>query len=399
MRILAISRRFPPDSFGGGEISCQTWCRLLARKNDVHVLTTGSGDVERGEFTVHRFIPPVKGSLPFDIHNNELFYRKAEKTLAGFVKDEKFDIVHAFNMFSIPPSVSVAKKMNIPVVATVNDHWGTCFFRSHFHEGKVVEVCTNSILKRNIKKEGINPLATPYIIHAMKYRKKAMRKCERLIAVSNPVKNILEKNGFKDVSVIHNPVDLEAFKPEHFKNTNNVLFIGRLDFGKGIKTLIMAASQARKDVNFNLVFAGTGDEDRYRQMVREYKVTAEFLGKVNHSNVPGVIHDSDIVVAPFERVEAFGRSVSEAAACARAVITTDISGSCDIIEDGVNGSIVPPQNPKALVQALVKLLKNKEKLAAMGNEGRRIVEERLNPDMLLGKLIQVYETILNGKNS
>jgi glycosyltransferase involved in cell wall biosynthesis len=371
----------------------------LARKYDVHVLTTGSGDVERGEFTVHRLIPPVKGSLPFDIHNNELFYRKAEKTLAGFVKDEKFDVVHAFNMFSIPPCASVAKKKGRPVVATVNDHWGTCFFRSHFHEGKVVEVCTNSILKRNIKREGISPLATPYIIHAMKYRKKAMQKCDRLIAVSNPVKNILEKNGFKDVSVIHNPVDLEAFKPEHFRGTGNMLFIGRLDFGKGIETLIRAAALARNDVKFNLVFAGTGDEDRYKQMVREYKVTAEFLGKMEHGDIPGVIHDSDIVVVPFERVEAFPRAVSEAFACGRAVITTDIAGGVDIVKDGKSGMLVPPRDPEALARIITLLMPDKEKLAAMGIEGRRIVEERLNSDMLLGKLIQVYETILNGRNS
>jgi glycosyltransferase involved in cell wall biosynthesis len=397
MRILAISRRFPPDSFGGGEISAQTWCKLLATNHDVHVITTGKGEVEKHEFTVHRLIPPVTQQLPFDIHNNEIFYRKAQKALEQFLENESFDIIHAFNMFSIPPSVSAGRKKDIPVVATVNDHWGTCFFRSHFHDGKVVEVCTKSIIKQNIKKEMISPLATPYILHAMKFRRKALQNCRKLIAISSRVKHILEKNGLSDVTVIHNPVDFETFKPEKFRDTKKILFIGRLDYGKGIETLIKAAAQARKDVEFNLVFAGTGHENRFKKMAQEHKIPIEFLGKVDHKDVPEVIHNSDLIVASFERVEAFGRAVSEAAACGRAVITTDIAGCVDIVEDGRSGMIVPPGNPEALSKAIVGLVSDKEKLAAMGMEGRRIVEDRLDEEVLIEKLTNVYERVLQDK--
>ena len=225
----------------------------------------------------------------------------------------------------------------------------------------------------------------------------ARHRCDILVAVSNWVKHILEKNGFSDVSVIHNPVDLETIKPEKFRDTANILFIGRLDYGKGIETLIKAAAQAQKDVKFNLVFAGTGDEDRYRQMAREHDVSVEFLEKVEHDNVPGVIYNSDLVVTPFERVEAFPRAVSEAAACGRAVITTDIAGCVDIVGDGKSGLIVPPCNPDVLGKAIVQLLSDKEKLVAMGKEGRRIVEERLDENVLLEKLTHVYETVLQNK--
>jgi glycosyltransferase involved in cell wall biosynthesis len=395
MKILAVSKRFPPESFGGGEISCESWCRLLAKEHEVHVLTSGKGDVEKREFTIHRLIPPVARRYPFDLQNNELFYKKAQNTLKKFLDGKQFDLIHAFNMASIPPSVSAGKKYDVPVAATVNDHWGTCFFRSHFHDGEVVEVCTNSILKKNIKENEINPLATPYIIHAMKFRKKTMQKCNRLVAISNSVKNILEKNGFSEVSVVHNPVDLDAFKPWKFKSTGNILFIGRLDYGKGIETLIKAALLAKKDVDFNLIFAGAGHEERYKKMIKEHDIPAEFLGKVSHEDVPKVISNSDLVVAPFERIEAFGRAVSEAAACGRAVITTDIAGCVDIVENGLNGSIVPPQNPKALASAIVKLMSDIENLEKMGIEGRRIVEERLNSDALLQKLLRVYNDVLS----
>lgn len=394
MKILAVSRRFPPDTFGGGEISVNLWCQLLAKENEVHVLTSGKGTVERDDLVVNRLIPPIQEEWPLDLHNNELFYLKTYKSLKSLLKKESFDIIHAFNMTSIPPAVYATRRKKIPVIATVNDHWGTCYFRSHFHEGKVTEVCTSSTLKRNLERNEVSILALPYILYTMKFRKRTMRKCNKLIAVSCWVKQILEKNGFKNVEVINNPVDLETFKPKEFQSTGKVLYIGRLDRGKGIETLIKATAIAQKNVSFNLIMAGTGKIEFYKRLTVDHDVSAEFIGKIPYSEVPGLIQDSELVIAPFERIEAFPRAVTEAAACDRAVITTSISGSTDIIEDGKNGLIVPPQNPEALGKAIVDLMSNKKRLEAMGIEGRRIVERKLNKNILLKKLLNVYNTIL-----
>jgi len=399
MKILAVSRRFPPDSFGGGEISAHQWCQLLAKEHEVHVLTTGTGQVEENKITIHRQIPPIKSAMPLDIHNNEGFYLSAYKAIKPILKKENFDIIHAFNMASIPPSVSWAKKKSIPIVATVNDHWGTCFFRSHFHEGKVWEVCTTPIIRRNLKRNGISYLTLPYVIYTMRFRKRAMLRCDKLIAVSSWVKRILDANGFRDVEIINNPVDLGTFKTQELRSTGRVLFIGRLDEGKGIETLIKAAAQSQKEIKFKLVFAGTGKENLYKQLSIRQNISADFLGKVDHSDVPEVIYNSDLVVVPFERVEAFPRAVSEACACGRAVITTNISGSVDIIEHAKNGLIIPPQDPKSLARAIIELMSDKSKLKAMGLAGRSIVERKLNQDILLDRLLNVYENVLGIDNS
>ncbi|UCG70958.1 MAG: glycosyltransferase family 4 protein [Thermoplasmata archaeon] len=399
MKILAVSRRFPPEIFGGGEISVYQWCRLLAENNEVHVLTSSRGEEHIDGISVHRLIPPIKNTWPLDLHNNEIFYINAYKSLVKLLENERFDIIHAFNMISIPPAVYASKRKKIPVIATVNDHWGTCYFRSHFHEGKVWEVCPSSVLKRNLERNEVSILALPYILYTMRLRKHSMRKCGKLIAVSNWVKRILKKNGFNNVNVINNPVDLEAFKPKKFKSTGNVLYIGRLDRGKGIETLIEATGIAQKNISFNLIMAGTGNIEFYKRFAVRHDVSAEFIGKVPYSEMSGLIQDSEVVVAPFERVEAFPRAVTEAAACGRAVITTNISGSVDIVEDEKNGKIVPPQNPEALGRAISDLLKDKAKLKAMGNEGRRIVENKLNNDILLKELMNVYNGVIGAYGS
>ena len=399
MKILAVSRRFPPEIFGGGEISVYQWCQLLAENNEVHVLTSSRGQEGINGISVHRQIPPIKHPWPLDLHNNEIFYFTAYKSLRELLENERFDIIHAFNMTSIPPAVYASKRKRIPVIATVNDHWGTCYFRSHFHEGKVWEVCPSSVLKRNLERKKVSILALPYILYTMRFRRRCMRKCGKLIAVSNWVKRILEKNGFNNVNTINNPVDLEAFKPKKFKSTGNVLYIGRFDRGKGIETLIEATAIAQKNISFNLIMAGTGNIEFYKRFAVRHNVSAEFIGKVPYSEMPDLIQDSEVVVAPFERIEAFPRAVTEAAACGRAVITTNISGSVDIVEDGKNGKIVPPQNPEALGKAISDLLKDKAKLETMGIEGRKIVENKLNNDILLKKLLEVYNGVLEVQGS
>lgn len=394
MKILAVSKRFPPDTFGGGEISVNLWCQLLAKENEVHVLTSGNGAVETNDFTVHRLIPIIQDEWPLDLHNNELFYLKTYKSLNSLLKKESFEIVHAFNMTSIPPVVYAARRKKIPVIATVNDHWGTCYFRSHFHEGKVNEICTPSILKRNLKRNEVSNLALPYILYTMKFRKRTMGKCNKLIAVSSWVKRILEKNGLTNVEVINNPVDLGTFKPKKFTATGQILYIGRLDKGKGIETLIKASALAQEKVKFSLVLVGTGQIDHYKRLAARHNVSTNFLGKLDHLKVPDVINESELVIAPFERIEAFPRAVTEAAACGRAVITTSISGSVDIIEDGKNGLIVPPRNPEALGKAIMDLMSNKKRLEAMGIEGRKIAEGKLDKNILLKKLLNAYNSVL-----
>lgn len=259
-------------------------------------------------------------------------------------------------------------------------------------------MCTTSILKRNMKRNGVSLLAYPYILHTMRFRRRSMHRCDKLIAISSWIKRILEKNDFKNPEVIFNPVDLETFKLKKFQSSGDVLYIGRLDKGKGLETLFRACSLAYEKVKFNLIIAGTGNIEFYKRLSTKYKISVDFIGKVPYSKVPSLIHNSDLVLAPFERVEAFGRPIAEANACGRAVITTSIAGGVDIIEDGKNGLIVPPQDPKTLAKAIVDVMSNKERLEAMGIEGRRIVERKLNQDVLLRKLMQVYETALEIKN-
>jgi len=99
----------------------------------------------------------------------------------------------------------------------------------------------------------------------------------------------------------------------------------------------------------------------------------EFLGRLK--DVRPAIADSTIYVLPSYR-EGTPRTVLEAMAMARAVITTDAPGCRETVIPGVNGLLVPIKSAEALAQAMLDLLGDRQQVEAMGQQGRQIAEQK-----------------------
>lgn len=81
----------------------------------------------------------------------------------------------------------------------------------------------------------------------------------------------------------------------------------------------------------------------------------KFSGQLD--NIPAVLSGLDLLVLPTLTQEAFGRVLIEAGACGVPVIATQVGGIVDIVEDGVNGKLVPPGNSEELAKAIIALYK------------------------------------------
>jgi glycosyltransferase involved in cell wall biosynthesis len=92
--------------------------------------------------------------------------------------------------------------------------------------------------------------------------------------------------------------------------------------------------------------------------------------------------------------EGFNRSLLEAMACGLPVVATAVGGNVEIVQDGVNGLLVPPSNPGALASAIAELLRDKEKARKMGLEGKLLVEENFSIDINVRKTEKLYLQIL-----
>ena len=103
---------------------------------------------------------------------------------------------------------------------------------------------------------------------------------------------------------------------------------------------------------------------------------------------------SSLVVLPSYR-EGLPKSLLEAAACGRAVVTTNVPGCRDAIINGKTGILVKSQNAYELTNGIKKLLRDPKLLNSMGIEGRKMAENKFNINEVVKKHLEIYKTLLS----
>lgn len=203
----------------------------------------------------------------------------------------------------------------------------------------------------------------------------------------------------KTVIIPGSGVDLSIFtvQPEP-PNSPIVVMAARLLSDKGVFEFAEAATQVQQrypDVIFQL--AGDLDPDNpasvTEQQILEWRENAPFqlLGQCH--DVANLFSQTHLVVLPSYR-EGFPKVLIEAAACGRAVITTDVPGCRDAIIPDQTGLLVPPRNAKALAEAMERLIANKELRQQMGKAGRKLAEERYAIEQVVATHLALYQELL-----
>lgn len=175
-------------------------------------------------------------------------------------------------------------------------------------------------------------------------------------------------------------VDVGSFTVEAFpKGQQAFLMIGRLLGDKGVREYAEAARRVKarnSGVRFRLVGWIDTNPDAITQAELDAWIqqgTFEFLGKLG--DVRPAIGDSTVYVLPSYR-EGTPRTVLEAMAMGRPIITTDAPGCRETVIEGENGFLVPVKSVDALVEAMLKFIDDPELGARMGQRSREIAEEK-----------------------
>jgi glycosyltransferase involved in cell wall biosynthesis len=157
--------------------------------------------------------------------------------------------------------------------------------------------------------------------------------------------------------------------PDH-----RVVCIARLSVQKGHCYLLEGfAHLIQRHPSAHLYLVGDGPlRDELQRQVSALKLEehVSFVGAVPHSCIDAWFMRATVVVLP-SLWEGLPNTILEAMAYARPIVATDIPGTRDLIENGVNGRLVPPKEPVALVQAIGNLLSDPELCQKMGEAGRR----------------------------
>jgi len=156
-----------------------------------------------------------------------------------------------------------------------------------------------------------------------------------------------------------------------------VLYAGKLIKYKGVRYLLEAVAQAREVLpDIRLEIIGDGKERaELEALTRKLGIesSVEFRGWLPRSELVEAYRKTDVFVLPSigSRREAFGIVVLEAMAMGKPVVVSDIPGPRSVVDDGVDGILVPPAEPSKLAEAIVYLFQNPAVMESMASKGRR----------------------------
>jgi glycosyltransferase involved in cell wall biosynthesis len=184
------------------------------------------------------------------------------------------------------------------------------------------------------------------------------------------------------VRIAGSGVDLERFSPAPLPPAPiTFLMVGRLIRDKGVHEYVEAARRVRRDhPEARLQLLGALDTNPSAIRSRELDAwreegAVEYLGTT--PDVRPFLARAHVIVLP-SYGEGMPRSVLEAMAMGRAVLTTDVPGCRETVEEGRNGLLVRARDAGALTEGMLRMLAEPGRLAAMGEQSRALAEERFD---------------------
>jgi glycosyltransferase involved in cell wall biosynthesis len=344
--------------FGGAEVFAQEICeRLVKEGNCVDVITWGK---EEKYETINGVNVYRMSGFSYFI---SMFFKLLELD-----RERNYDLVHSVQPLLPAHVATFFKKLRRkPHILTDQG------FAVHGYEGRV----------RNIAHVlGMWSFKSADFVHV----------------ISNAMEKELKEAGVRKVAVIPNGVDPRIFKPlnkeemrqelGYPKDERIVVCIARLVPVKGVEYLIRAIKLLK---GVKLIIIGEGSERDRLEKIGKKEI--EFLGFVARNKIPYYLNIADVFVLPSLH-EGFGIVLIEAMACGIPVVGSRVDGIVDIIEDGKNGFLVPPRDPKSLASAIERLLKDEDLRERLGEEGLRKVRKEFTWELVFKRVKEIYKLVV-----
>jgi glycosyltransferase involved in cell wall biosynthesis len=223
----------------------------------------------------------------------------------------------------------------------------------------------------------------------------------------------LTSNGFRVEQIVHIPgsVDTEKFRPAPERRPDqsgperDVICVARLDYSKGIDVLLHAWGRMlhapagwRAHLKPRLRIVGDGSHrPQMERIATELGIldSVEFLGL--STDILDLLQPAWAFALP-SRWEGMPNALLEAMACGLPSVATRVSGSEDIIADGVNGLLVEPEQPAELAQALRRIIEDVGLAQRLGQEGRATVVHEYQLNSVVQQCLELYRRLLRSSN-
>ncbi len=271
----------------------------------------------------------------------------------------------------------------------------------------------SSEIKQTIsQRKGFKNLTKTVLLFIYYYfiRELSVRKYDAIITVSDEVAKSTLKWYFVDknkVYTVYNGVETDIFRPDQKQRKHTrealailneekvLLFFSLVTKQKGLHLLIKALPTILKNNKcVKLLIVGEGEYlDEARLLVKQSGLGnyAFFTGHIPRKEASHYINASDIFIMPTLRQEGLPFSLLEAMACQKPIIASRIGGIPSVIDDGVNGLLIPPGNIEELVDKLLLLIENGDFANKLANNARKKIIQKFSLEEMIERTIKVFE--------
>ena len=301
-------------------------------------------------------IVPANGALPNIVLSPNAIFR-----IKRVLEQERFDLLHVHEPMTPAIGVAALSFARVPLVATFHASGELAWMKA----------------------------ATPvwgFLAERLDHR----------IAVSPDAVTAVEKYLPGEYEVIPNGVAMpEIAEPGRRENT--IVFIGRHEPRKGLQVLLRAWPEIRRQTGARLRVLGA-DPLQVRLLLTRHRIPddgIDALGFVSGRERTEQLLKAKAFVAPSLGGESFGMVLTEAFACATPVVASDIPGYRDVMT-AETGVLVPPDDPRALTEAVASLLADEPRRLELGAGARRRARA-YSWDDIGRRLLTIYE-IVTGKS-
>ena len=195
-------------------------------------------------------------------------------------------------------------------------------------------------------------------------------------------------------------IDLSVYqyRPEPDNNIIQILFTSRMLRDKGVLELANAAKLLKKKYYDKVQFLLCGDIDNNPKSLKRSELEkindSEYIKWLGYrSDVRELMEESHIFAFPSYYREGLPKSLIEACAVGRPIITTNSIGCKDCVVDNYNGFLVPIKDSKTLAEKLAVLIDNKTLRISMGKNSRIIAEKYFSIDTVIDKHLEIYNKL------
>jgi glycosyltransferase involved in cell wall biosynthesis len=308
----------------------------------------------------------------------------------------------------VPPGLRrFARRCQVPIVVIMEGHEGLALL--------------SELRQAWSHRNGLGTLprrAASFLYHHVRWERPLLHACDRVIAVSDAVARSLRRwfgVPRERIDVVYNGVDTQRFRPDPERGAAirkglglgpddvMVLFLSHVTRQKGLHVLLRALPRIRATgPPVSVVVAGVGDYLADGQALAQrlgLRSRVVFVGEVAHERAPEYMAASDVFVLPTLRQEGLPFALLEAMAAQKPVLVSRIGGVTSVLHDGVNGLLVPPGDPDALAQGLMRLLADRELGRRLARSARETVLRSFSAEQMVRGTAGVFERVANARGA